>query len=263
MREFLAGHFTLLAAFVALAFFAGMLLAVEAGLRLGRRYRTSHGGEKGEGLGLLEGGVLGLMGLLLAFSFSGAANRFDDRRAMIVEEANDIGTAWLRLDLLPDSAQPAIRESFRSYVDARIEAYRVLPDYDAAMAKLARAGELQGIIWNQAVSAAKGGWVPAATLLLPALNAMFDITTTRIYATRMHPPPIIFVLLAVLVLIGSMLAGYAMSGSSARRWSHVIAFVLIMCITIWITVDMEFPRIGFIRVDEFDQAIVDVRNNMN
>ena len=261
MREFLAGHFTLLAALLALALFVAMLLAVEAGLRLGRRYRATHG-EKAEGLGTLEGGVLGIMGLLLAFSFSGAAGRFDDRRALIVEEANDLGTAWLRLDLLPDSAQPAIRESFRSYVDARIEAYRALPDYNASMTHLARAGELQGIIWNQAVSATKGGWVPAANLLLPSLNAMFDITTTRMYATRMHPPVPLYLLLAVLMLIASILAGYGMSGSSTRRWSHVIAFVLIMSITAWIIVNLEFPRVGVIGVEDFDQAIVEVRATM-
>jgi hypothetical protein len=261
MREFLAGNFSMLAALVALALFLGMLLAVEAGLRLGRRYRATHG-EKAEGLGTLEGGVLGIMGLLLAFSFSGAGGRFDDRRALIVEEANDIGTAWLRLDLLPDSAQPAIRDSFRSYVDARIEGYRALPDYDAAMAHLARAGALQGVIWNQAVSAVKGGWVPAATLLLPSLNAMFDITTTRTYATRMHPPVPLYILLAGLLLIGSVLAGYGMSGSSTRRWSHVLAFVLIMTITAWITINLEFPRVGFIGVEDFDRAIVEVRNSM-
>ena len=222
MREFLAGHFTLLSALLVLVLFVTMLLAVEAGLRLGRHYRTRHGGEKAEGLGSLEGGVLGLMGLLLAFYFSGAASRFDDRRALIVEEANDIGTAWLRLDLLPDSAQPAIRESFRSYVDARIEAYRAVPDYDAAMTKLARAGELQGIIWNQAITAAKGDWVRPRPSCLPALNAMFDITTTRRYATQMHPPPVIFILLAVLVLIGVDAGGLCHVRSSAtggRTWS--------------------------------------------
>src|SRR6187399_822560 len=112
--------------------FAGMLAAMEAGRRIGvrRRARDPEGAEIG--LGTINGAVFGLMGLLIAFTFSGAASRFDKRRELVVQEANNIGTAYLRLDLLPASAQPALRERFRRYVDARIAAYRALPDAAAA-----------------------------------------------------------------------------------------------------------------------------------
>lgn len=82
--------------------------------------------------------------------------RFDGRRALIIEEANAIGTAYLRLDLAPLNAQPALRESFRRYVDSRLEAYRKLPDMEAAKTTLARSAWLRGEIWNQAV--ALDGW---------------------------------------------------------------------------------------------------------
>src|SRR6266513_2257041 len=91
---------------------------------------------------LLEVAVFALLGLLLAFTFSGAASRFDTRRQLIVEETNDIGTAYLRLDLLPVDAQPGLCENFRGYVDARLEVYRKLPDIAAAKEEMVKANRL-------------------------------------------------------------------------------------------------------------------------
>jgi hypothetical protein len=204
------------------------------------------------------------MGLVLAFTFSGAASRFDARRNQIVEEANTIGTAYLRVDLLPDAAQPHMRELFRGYVDSRLETYRVLPDLDAAMALITKSNEIQRKIWNDAVGATKDGKSPQAVmLLLPALNAMFDIANSRYWVTQLHPPAIIFVLLGTLALVCSLLAGFGMAGRHVRSWVHIAAFALILTLTIYVIVDMEFPRMGFIRVDSFDSALMDVRASMD
>src|SRR5262245_1505985 len=104
--------------------FLGMLLFLEIGRRVGIRRRKEDAEAGGEGVGALDGAVFALLGLLIAFSFSGASSRFDTRRELIVEETNDIGTAYLRLDLLPTHLQPALRESFRRYLDARLEVYQ-------------------------------------------------------------------------------------------------------------------------------------------
>ena len=129
----------------------------------------------------MDGAVFALLGLLIAFTFSGATSRFDERRNLIVEETNDVGTAYLRLDLLPASTQPALRELFREYLDARLDTYQKMPDLNAAKAAFDRSIELQEDIWRHAVAAAAMPEVPVAanTLLLPALNQMFDITNTR------------------------------------------------------------------------------------
>ena len=213
----------------------------------------------------MDGAVFALLGLLIAFTFSGASSRFDTRRQLIVEETNDIGTAYLRLDLLPAGLQPALRESFRRYLDARIEVYRKLPDIAAAKASLAKANELQGQIWRQAVvaSLAEGAPPAAPILLLPALNAMIDITTTRTMATQMHPPTIVFVMLFGLALAASLLAGYGITGSKVRRWFHMVGFALVMAFAVFVILDIEYPRLGLIRVDAFDQALVDLRASMN
>jgi hypothetical protein len=111
----------------AICILAGMLLFLELGRYIGLRQKAKDQEGGREGLGAVEGAIFGLLGLLIAFTFSGAAARFDTRRQLIVEEANAIGTAYLRIDLLPPGAQPGLREIFRQYVDARLRyrAYQI------------------------------------------------------------------------------------------------------------------------------------------
>jgi hypothetical protein len=248
-----------------LGLFLGMLLCLEAGRRIGIRRMKEDSGAAGEGVGAVDGAVFALLGLLLAFTFSGASARFDTRRQLIVEETNDIGTAYLRLDLLAPDAQTALRERFRRYLDTRIEIYRKLPDMAAAREQLAKSIELQTQIWRQAVATSRAqGAAPAAPmLLLPALNAMIDITTTQVMATQMHPPIVIFAMLFALALAASLMAGYGMSGSKVSRWFHMVGFALVMAVAVYVILDIEYPRLGLIRVDAFDQALIDLRESMN
>ncbi|MGA7317277.1 MAG: hypothetical protein WBX22_25270 [Silvibacterium sp.] len=103
---------------MAALFIVGLVIAC---IEFGRRLRLRHGEEKSSsGLGVIDGAVFGLMGLLLAFSFSGAVSRFETRRQFIAQETNAIGTAWLRVDLLPEAAQAEIGNDFRAYLDARL-----------------------------------------------------------------------------------------------------------------------------------------------
>jgi hypothetical protein len=245
--------------------FLGMLLFLEIGRRIAVRRMKEDSGTAGEGVGAVDGAVFALLGLLIAFTFSGASSRFDTRRQLIVEETNHVGTAYLRLDLLPAELQPALRESFRRYLDARIEVYRKLPDIVAAKQELAKANELQQQIWRQAVAASRTEGAPSAApvLLLPALNAMIDITTTRTMATLMHPPAVVFVMLFALALAASLLAGYGMTGNRVRSWLHMLGFALVMAFAVYVILDLEYPRLGLIRVDAFDQALVDLRKSMN
>jgi len=243
--------------------FLGMLVLLEVGRRIGSRRAASDPEHLTAGLGAVDGAVFGLMGLLVAFTFSGAAARFDARRQLIVEEANDIGTAYLRLDLLPPSAQPALRESFKRYVDSRLAVYRSMTDRGAALAELAESARLQREIWSQGVAACQAAESPATTtLLLSALNAMIDITTTRTMATQMHPPSIVFAMLFGLALASSLLAGYGMAIGKARSWLHMIGFAVVMAFAVYVILDLEFPRLGLIRVDAFDQLLVDLRQSM-
>ncbi len=240
-----------------------MLVLLELGRRLGRHRLARDGEGAPAGTGPIDGAVFALLGLLIAFTFSGAATRFDTRRDLIVQEANHIGTAWLRLDVLPESAQPRLRELFRQYLDARLAAYEKIPDVTAAYAELARSTALQGEIWKLAVAACQTPEGQRASMLvLPALNAMIDITTVRTMATKMHPPVVIYLLLIGLALVSALLAGLGMAGGRQRSWVHMIGFALIMGLSVYVIVDLEFPRLGVIRVDAADELLRELRQSM-
>jgi prepilin signal peptidase PulO-like enzyme (type II secretory pathway) len=243
------------------ALLVAMVALVELGRRLGQRRLARHS-ESTPGASAVDGAVFALLGLLIGFTFSGALSRFDERRHLATAEANNIGTAWLRIDTLPAEGQPALRDLFRRYLDARLETYRSLPDLQASRAALNRSIALQGAIWNLAVSLSfKSGTPAAAMLLLPSLNELIDITTTRTMATEMHPPYIVFVMLVALALASSLLAGYGMAGGR-RNWAHVIAFAVVIASTIYVILDLEYPRLGFIRVDAVDHVLQELRQSM-
>jgi|HubBroStandDraft_5_1064220.scaffolds.fasta_scaffold15658_5 hypothetical protein len=244
--------------------FAGILLLLEAGRRLQIWRGTNPSGAAGSGAAVLEGAVFGLMSLMIAFTFNGAASRLDERRHLVVEETNAIEAAYLRIDVLPADVQPLLRNKFRQYVDARLEFYRNLSIADRAQAELSRATALQHEIWVLGVAGSQKAASPAVlTLLLPALNEMISRTTTRTVALESHPPSIIFAMLGILVLSSSMIAGDVMAGSGARHWLQMIVFAVMMTIVLYVILDIEYPRMGLISVGTVDRVLIELRQSMN
>src|SRR5262245_21036020 len=129
------------------ALLAGILLSVEAGRQIGIRHWSRVPENARSPSTTVEASILALLGLLIAFTFYGAASRFDTRRNLIVEEANAIQTAYLRLDLLPPEAQAELREDFRSYLRSRLAVYQKVPDIQGVNAELGRSSILQKEIW--------------------------------------------------------------------------------------------------------------------
>jgi hypothetical protein len=256
--------FALISIFAAGGLLLGMLIFSELGRRIGVA-RLAHDAEGlAKGTGAAEAAVFGLLGLLIAFTFSGAASRFEERRHLIAQETNAIGTAYLRIDLLPPAAQPEIRALFGRYLDNRLATYRDSVDQADLDARLAEGAALQLGIWSNALDASlKAEAAPQATmLLLPALNEMIDITTTRVAATQNNPPIVVFMLLAGLGLTGAMLVGYASSPNKHRSWFHVIVFAGILSLTVYVIADLEFPRLGLIQVDAADQILIELRESI-
>ena len=254
----------LVASLVCGGLFAGMLLLIEVGRRIGVARLARDPDDPAKGVAAAEGAVFALLGLIIAFTFSGAASRFEDRRHLVTQEANAIGTAYLRLDLLPADAQPELRELFRRYTELRSVTFTASADLAAAQVKYAQAATLQGEIWSKALAASRrpDAVLSAPMLLATALNDMIDITTTMTMATQNHPPLAVYLLLIGLSLVGSLLVGYDMSGSRTRTRLHTVAFAAIMSLALYVILDLEFPRLGLIRVDAADQVLVDLRKSM-
>ncbi|PPD33641.1 MAG: DUF4239 domain-containing protein [Methylomonas sp.] len=255
---------TFLAIIASTGLFFGIVLSYFLGGWIAKRWPSLAKIDSGS-TSMLDSAIYALMGLLIAFTFSGAASRFDDRRILVINEANAIGTAYLRLDLLPAEAQLPLRDLFRRYVDARLEMSSKLPDIQAAAVSGALASHLQDQIWPVAVKACQdSGSVPTTTLLLAALNDMFDLATYRnTVRTELHPPQIIFMMLLSLAMISACLAGYACSGSLTQNRVHLFAFALITAGTFYVILDLEYPRLGLIRIDSVDKVMLDLRNSMD
>jgi ABC-type glycerol-3-phosphate transport system permease component len=215
-----------------------------------------------EGFGTVEGALFALLGLLIAFTFSAAADRFNRRRELVVTEANAIGTAYLRLDLLPAPAQPLLRRTFGQYIDARLDRYQALHELRFAPEEKARVADLQGDIWRQAVAACKAGPPELMLAVLPPINEMVDITTTREVALYTHIPLVVLALLVGLALVASLVAGYGSARTERRSWTHTVAFALLLATTLYVIVDYEFPRFGLIRMLGTDRLLSDLRATM-
>src|SRR5262249_103907 len=140
----------------------------------------------------VEASIFALMGLLVGFTFYGAGARFDVRRNLAAQEANAIGTAYLRLDLLPPEAQPALREDFRDYLRSRLSVFQKIPDVRAVTEQLERTSALQKKIWEKAVESTKSSGPAEKALVLTSLNEMIDITTVVKVSLITHPPPAVF-----------------------------------------------------------------------
>jgi hypothetical protein len=91
---------------------------------------------------------------------------------------------------------------------------------------------------------------------------MIDITTTRTMAAQLHPPMVVFAMLFGLALAGALLAGYGMAGGRARSWLHMFGFAAVLAGAVYVIIDLEYPRLGLIRVDAFDRALVELRSSM-
>jgi hypothetical protein len=229
-----------------------MLLLLEAG----RRVKASTGLEPST---TIENADFALLGLLLAFTFSGAIARFDEHRSLIIEEINMIDAAYRRLDLLPQETQPPIRQLFRDYITTRLNQYETT---EHAMSPESR--RLQEEIWKESVTAASMSQPnpnSATLLLLPALNNMFDITNTRRNAFDMHPPGAVFLLLFFLSCLCAFIAGFVIQ-SGRKNWLHMVGFAALVSLTIGVILDIEYPSHGLIRLTSYDSYFVALRDSI-
>lgn len=252
------------AALLAVALFFALLAAQYAGRALGK-WRLEHSGaDATTGAGAVEGAAFALLGLLLAFTFSGADGRFQHRRDLIIEQVNALGTAWMRLDLLPAADQPPIRSLFKQYVDGLQKAAANSRDSGAVAVIATDLQGLQNQIWRQCVaSAARDGRPQVATLLLPPLNETFDLTTSRFAAARIHGHPAIIALLLGLSLIAGFLAGHAQASTKHPGLVFMLIFATLISTTMYFIMDFEYPRLGLVTLHSADTFMNELRAGLN
>jgi hypothetical protein len=240
-----------------------MLLFQEVGWRYGRRERVAAEHAKRAGAGLMDNAVFALLGLMIGFTFNGATSRFDHRRELIGNEVNAIGTAWQRIDALPAHLQDSVRVPFRRYVDALVASYSSDEVPRDVVREPPAVAQAQAETWSQAVKACVTKEGDAARmLLLPGLNDMFGAVEEERLARAIHPPVLIYIILGITAMAAALLAGFAIAQSENRDWVHRVGVAVVISLAIYVIVEMEYPRLGFIHISGTDQALVDLRATM-
>jgi hypothetical protein len=243
---------------VAITLFILLITFYILGYRLRMRTVNKNPEHNVEDLGAINGTLLGLLALLLAFTFGMSNSRYDTRRQLVIEEANNIGTAILRTDIYPDSIRQLLRSHLKDYVNARIAFYQAGMDIERTVAEYVRAGEISNKIWSIAAAYARVDNITTRTSeLIPALNAMIDITTTRRAAGESTIPDSIMYFLFSLCLCSSFLLGY--DRKNKFDWIVVIGFALMLSATVFTIIDLDRPRSGLIDMDTPNQKIIELR----
>jgi uncharacterized membrane protein (DUF485 family) len=209
--------------------------------------------------GAINGMLLALLGLLLAFTFSMSNSRFDARRQLIIEESNNIGTVILRTDIYPDSVRQLLRSNLKEYVEQRIAFYQVGMNVEKAVSHYLKADSLGKVVWSIVASYAKVDNITTRTSeMIPALNAMIDITTTRRAAGESTIPDLIIYFLFLLCIGSAFLLGY--EKPNHIDWIVVLGFGVMLSLTVYAIIDLDRPRSGLIDLDTPHQKIVELRD---
>lgn len=253
---------------IAAILFVSMAVVIEVGYRVGRRSRA-HGSEAAKvQVNTIQASLLGVLALLLGFTFSLALQRYDSRNAAVVDEANAIGTTWLRAELLPDTLRSDAQNVLRSYINLRIEAGAVsLANPGEREALLSKAMSDQNSLWRFARLAAEQDGRPVTSgLFIQSLNDMIDSFGRRDAALARHVHEIVLFLLFATFLMTGMIVGYAASLAGHRATFVTYIMVTLIVFLVFIIVDLDRPRRGLIAVDQSNlialQATINVSHDV-
>ena len=247
------------ASILCIMLFIAMILMVALGRYIGKIWRQEKDEPRG-GVNSLMAALYALFGFILAFTFGMSGSRYESVRNIVVLEANNIGTAVLRADLYPDSVRDAFRADFKNYLEARIAYYDNVTDTTLFYKAKDDAAKAAGALWSRAMQQSKlPNMLIPSNSMIPALNAMFDIATTREIILKARVPDIIVYMLFILALASSFIAGFTSSAIRHKDWIVITGFALLSSMIIYITLDLGRPMRGIIRADLGEQAIVDLR----
>lgn len=235
-----------------------LCLAIECGYRLGWWRHTSTPDEKDQPVGAMVASILGLLALVLGFTFSLAASRFEARRQVVLEEANAIGTTYLRASFLPETNRAEVTRLLREYVDMRLKGVQE-GDVDAI---LSQSDVLHQALWAQAVAASEEKPVSITTgLFVQSLNDVIDLHAKRVLiGVRSRIPAVIWLGLMGLAVLGVGSVGYQAGLTMTRRSPAMLSLVFAFGAVLTLIADLDRGHEGLLRVSQ--QALIDVRDSM-
>ncbi len=239
----------------------GFLLATEAGFLLGRRSQSSTDDHSRSQIYTIQGAALGLLALLLGFTFAMAMSRYDLRKQMVLEESNAIGTTFLRAQLLPEPTRQEVSNLLRRYVEVRLEFYAAGNDRKRLSEVRNQSERLQNQLWAYGVAMGEQDARAVTTgLFLQSLNETIDLHAKRLTALENHVPEITLVLLYFVALMATGLIGYGCGLSGLRNFFVTIISSILIAAVILVIIDLDRPNRGLIRVSQ--QRMIDLRDSL-
>jgi hypothetical protein len=252
--------FRLSTAALAVLLIAVLAGSVAIGVLAGRAMRDRPG-TRHETAGVVQGALLGLVGLLLAFGLSMAVGRYESRRALVVQEANDIGTTYLRAQLLAEPERSRSTELLGDYTDAAIAVADAVPDTGQYRTAVANVEQLQGELWTLATDAATADPVGTGPrLYIETLNNMIDTHTSRVASlgNRVPTPVMVLLVFGSAIAVGVLAFYLTLLGKGLATSLITAAVVLII---LFVSFDLDRPRRGFIQVP--DAPLVQLRDSFD
>jgi len=237
-----------------------LLVLAEAGCRFGLAYRRRNPDAAAGHSGSVQGAVLGLLGLLLGFSFAMAVGRYDIRRSLVVDEANSIGTTWLRADFLPAPHQHEVKELLKRYTQIKLEDSKAETTREATTRSQAEIARIHNLLWSHAEAAALEKPTPVTTSFITTLNETIDLDSTHKAALRNHVPGAVWLLMLVVAGCGAWASGYGSGTGGLRSAFNQWVFPLLIGVVITLIADVDRPNQGLIGVSQ--QPLQDLLDGM-
>jgi len=237
---------------IALILFVSMLGAMEIGNRIGKRRAALVTEDAKSHVSAIQSSIIGILALLLGFTFSLSLQRYDERSEAVVSEANAIGTTYLRAQMLPVEVRQDTLLLLRDYIDSRLEASHVsLSDVEARQKLLNQATMIQTKLWEQAKQAAAINPSPITTgLFIQSLNETIDQFGSRVAALERHVPETVLMLLYATFLIAGGIVGFSTGESNHRPSMVSYLMVALIVILVYLILDLDRPRRGLIEVSQ-------------
>ncbi len=245
-----------LADYQLLTIFVVSLVAIFGASEIGRLLGVRATGRGGGDVSTLEGAALGLLALMIGFTFAMALARFEARRDAVLNEANAIGTTALRARMLPTPHKVEALTSLREYVQIRLEITRRLSSVADLKATIGRSNDIQEMLWRNAMAlAAKDTGLVPTGLFIQSLNEMIDSQGIRLAAVYSRVPNIVLVTLYLVAVVAFIFAGYADGLQKRRVRLPVYVMGVLVSTVILLIQDLDRPNAGFISVSQ--QPMID------
>jgi hypothetical protein len=227
--------------------FVSLLVVLEFGHRLRPRAWALSEDEVREPLEATRDSVSLLLSLLLGFTLAMALPRYEDRKKLLVDEANSIGTTALRAQMLPEPARGKILSVLSAYVDARVNFSTADLHGDELQRSLDRTKQLQNEMWKQSVSVAQQNPTPITSLFIQSLNESIDLSEKRLATLENRIPNADWLLLGLVSVMSCVTIGAA-----ERRllWFVMVVSPLTIAIVMALIADLDSPRTGLIQIGQ-------------